>query len=611
MWLSMQSIVILVITSLSCAMCQKSLQSQAKQLLSLLAPTPAVGEPWPSIPGPDLKDRVCIIGAGASGIHMATSLKKRKYENVVVFERSIRVGGKCYDVNYRGTPNALGASYLEANAFNEDNIIPFLREYGLDSLVPVSSTHMWATNSASDPGSKLTPSQFTLGTISKLTNSTSPKENLSFFLQTVVRYIKLHIEMFGLYEGDLMQRPTKKVMHRIRGTLFDFLERENVLGMLPIFQVTQTAAGYGHIDEIGALYGLIWHNPRLVLVVALKAIKQDNEPFSLFYLKNGYEHVWKTVAQKEKLNIRFKTEIIGIQRKKSSVYLKTWQNFKPRTEVCDFLIWTPEASELLRTLDKPTNEENRLLGSLKSKVYVAHLANMDGGVRHAPSTAFMANVLSKVENSVTWISDNAGLLTPGIKTPEVLEKYNNETGTRTLYVLHAPSKQYTNEKSLREKTRDHFINGFNVTHLEFLETVSWSYLPRWTPEEVVEGRHWDVFKMQGQNRIWYAGVSASYESVRSVVSYNNRLLKQMIPQSSFKTAFQGSNSQSVFANKKGLPTVANANNCRYSCTAGGGCEVRYVGPPRRGYTLGSCWPKGGACGGTPGECRDCNKVIKC
>ena len=81
--------------------------------------------------------------------------------------------------------------------------------------------------------------------------------------------------MFGLYEGDLMQRPTPKVMQRLQGTILDFLKRENLLGMLPIFQTTQTLAGYGHLDETAALYGLIWHNPRLILVMALVALKED------------------------------------------------------------------------------------------------------------------------------------------------------------------------------------------------------------------------------------------------------------------------------------------------------------------------------------------------
>ena len=197
-----------------------------------------------------------------------------------------------------------------------------LREYGLDDLVPVPSTHIWTTNSASDPGSKLTPAQFALGTVSKFTNSTSPDINLGFYLQTVVRYIKLHQEMFGSYEGDLMQKPSADVMYRIRGTILDFLKRENLLGMTPIFQITGTLAGYGHMDEVAALYFFIWHNPKLVLTVALTAIKQNKKPFALFSLKKGYENVWKTIAEKEKLNVRFKTDINRIERKSDDVYIR-------------------------------------------------------------------------------------------------------------------------------------------------------------------------------------------------------------------------------------------------------------------------------------------------
>lgn len=53
--------------------------------------------------------------------------------------------------------------------------------------------------------------------------------------------------------------------------------------------------------------------------------------------------------------------------------------------------------------------------------------------------------------------------------------------------------------------------------------------------------------------------------------------------------------------------------CNYSCTEGGGCEVHYIGPPRRGKTQGSCFPDsfGGSCSGTPRECQDCNRAIRC
>ena len=82
---------------------------------------------------------------------------------------------------------------------------------------------------------------------------------------------------------------------------------------------------------------------------------------------------------------------------------------------------------------------------------------------------------------------------------------------------------------------------------------------------------------QGQNRIWYAGVSASYESVRSVVSYNNRLLKQMVPLSKYKRTSKSLNpvaSQTVFQPGKGVSTAISVKNCKYSCSTGGGCKVK-------------------------------------
>jgi hypothetical protein len=116
-----------------------------------------------------------------------------------------------------------------------------------------------------------------------------------------------------------MQRPTPEVMYGIKET-FDFLKRENHLRMIPIFQTTQTFAVHMYIDEVGALYGLILHNPKLVITLALSALKKDKKPFGAFILKYGFEHVWKTNAEKENLNVRFQTDIIIIwQREECSV----------------------------------------------------------------------------------------------------------------------------------------------------------------------------------------------------------------------------------------------------------------------------------------------------
>ena len=154
-------------------------------LQEVTKPTPAVpGEPFPSIPGPSPSDRVCIVGAGPSGIHMALMLKKRGYTDLTIYEKTGRVGGKAYDINYRGVPNVLGASFLEPSYF--DNFVPLAREYGAD-LVPLPTGNPWFSNSHEGRG---TPAQFYIREMAAFTNTTDVKTNIGFLLNNVIRYLR-------------------------------------------------------------------------------------------------------------------------------------------------------------------------------------------------------------------------------------------------------------------------------------------------------------------------------------------------------------------------------------------------------------------------------------
>ena len=55
-----------------------------------------------------------MVGAGPSGIHMALKLKKLGYQDIVIYEKSGRIGGKSYDVNFKGVTNAMGTIFLDS-----------------------------------------------------------------------------------------------------------------------------------------------------------------------------------------------------------------------------------------------------------------------------------------------------------------------------------------------------------------------------------------------------------------------------------------------------------------------------------------------------------------
>ena len=90
------------------------------------------GEIFPDVIGPDRRDHVCIVGAGASGIHMALSLKDKGYKDVTIFEKTDRVGGKIKDLQIDGYYQWHGAIFLTADYL--ENIIELAKRYNVGDV---------------------------------------------------------------------------------------------------------------------------------------------------------------------------------------------------------------------------------------------------------------------------------------------------------------------------------------------------------------------------------------------------------------------------------------------------------------------------------------------
>ena len=102
----------------------------------LSAKLPSKGEPFPKIRGPSKDDHVCIVGAGTAGIHMAVSLKDKGYKKITIFEKSSRVGGKCYDVRYDEFYQPIGAVFLQVDYFN--TVVELAKRYNVGDIQAIS-----------------------------------------------------------------------------------------------------------------------------------------------------------------------------------------------------------------------------------------------------------------------------------------------------------------------------------------------------------------------------------------------------------------------------------------------------------------------------------------
>ena len=87
-------------------------------------------------------------------------------------------------------------------------------------------------------------------------------------------YFRLHNELFGGYEGDFMLRPSEEVMYRTRGTFLEFLKREDLEPMKTIFKTSWELQGYGYLDEVPTLYGLLLNKPKFMYYYVLSALQQ-------------------------------------------------------------------------------------------------------------------------------------------------------------------------------------------------------------------------------------------------------------------------------------------------------------------------------------------------
>ena len=53
-------------------------------------------------------------------------------------------------------------------------------------------------------------------------------------------------------------------MKLIKGTFLQFIMRNGLTSLIPLFQASTTFQGYGHLDEVAALYGLMWNTPNFI-----------------------------------------------------------------------------------------------------------------------------------------------------------------------------------------------------------------------------------------------------------------------------------------------------------------------------------------------------------
>jgi hypothetical protein len=86
---------------------------------------------------PSGKQRIGIVGAGASGLAVAHALQRRGYRHIALIERQPRLGGKCCTISYEGRSYELGAAAL---SLSYRNVRALMSETGLRATAALATS---------------------------------------------------------------------------------------------------------------------------------------------------------------------------------------------------------------------------------------------------------------------------------------------------------------------------------------------------------------------------------------------------------------------------------------------------------------------------------------
>ena len=184
---------------------------------------PPKGIPFATtIPSPSVKDKIAIVGAGPAGIHMAYLLKKKGFQNVGVYEKTDRIGGKSLTVEHRNTFHEMGTCYTQPDY--DENIIALAKEYGLWDPVELPSDKIWPDTFPAP----INYSSYVIPEIMKIWKTSNKTVAQIALFKAMVQYCALHRNMFGKYEGKLMREPDQQTMATLRCTFEDFLMKNTI-----------------------------------------------------------------------------------------------------------------------------------------------------------------------------------------------------------------------------------------------------------------------------------------------------------------------------------------------------------------------------------------------
>ena len=202
--------------------------------------------------GTQRPQRVCVVGGGMSGVHLAWLLRRRGFLHTRVFERDGRLGGKIQSrpgAELDGITRELGAAFLSPD-YVETRAL--LRRFGQQE-VPISVSRMVRMHAN---GTVASSAAWFNRWVAEYTRSSNPATNAAAMAAALQAYFAAHREIFGNTTSRFPGRPTSAAaLAEVAQPLPDFLRRRNLEVLRPFFYQFFDMQGMGLMDRCARVGG--------------------------------------------------------------------------------------------------------------------------------------------------------------------------------------------------------------------------------------------------------------------------------------------------------------------------------------------------------------------
>ncbi|HPU87862.1 MAG TPA: FAD-dependent oxidoreductase [Spirochaetota bacterium] len=416
--------------------------------------------------------RIAILGAGATGITFARTLRDLGYTNVTLFEKESRVGGKCCTTTVDGKPHDMGGA----------------------AAVPSDYANLLALSASLGFETEKTPR------VRFYSIAQGREVPLMTFYETVkaaaqlVKYISLHmLKWNGVAGADLQEvspelyAPWSKVAEDRRLETFSHATKR--------FRV---AYGYGYDDEVPAAYMANYIRPKTVTGVYL--------PWNgLCLWKNGLQPIWEKASAE--LDVRTGCAVTHVKRDdKITLTVKTVNGIE--TLEFDKMVLTFNPKTALSVLDA-TAAEKELYSQIQTVDYRTYVIDANG-------------MLEQGQTGSIYINENMQRAKNG--HPLLMFKRHADQNTFVFYVI-ADSKT-TDEQVIEAIQAD--ISVFGGTLGKTRCVRHWDYFPHVNSRELADGFHRNIHSLQGVNNTYVAGEALTFSLIPRVMENAKHVATMMV-----------------------------------------------------------------------------------